>query len=280
MSRPVKVLIGLIFLISSACGASQRLSAPKMEAMGISQAPLNNNHFKRDKTGQLTEEQLKEILESPAFLEEETRLGIVQVTTAYEADPDIPLNLVPSKLSDALENTGHFEVTTEVSSDWPTDGSIAGLRELAARYRSKYLLLYRHRFVERSRVNGWAWTYPTIIGALVAPGSTNEIAGVLEATMFDVRNGTVLFTVFERVHSEEMQNIWNPEHKARKMKTKMLSAATDRLSKRVRAKVGRLVAANPSKKNKAIAKVEPKKAPVVSSITSAKVSDETKAVLP
>ncbi len=33
------------------------------------------------------------------------------------------------------------------------------LRELAARYRSEYLLLYRHRFVDRSYTNAWGWLY-------------------------------------------------------------------------------------------------------------------------
>ena len=34
-----------------------------------------------------------------------------------------------------------FEVATEMSTDWPADGGISGLRELAARYRAEYLLL-------------------------------------------------------------------------------------------------------------------------------------------
>lgn len=53
------------------------------------------------------------------------------------------------------------QVVSEVTTDWPTDGSIAGLRKLAARYRGEYLLLYRHRFVDRSWTNGWALSWLT-----------------------------------------------------------------------------------------------------------------------
>jgi hypothetical protein len=144
-----------------------------------------------------------------------------------------------------MEKTGFFEVTTEVSTDWPADGSVAGLRELAARYRSKYLLLYRHRFVDDSRLNGWAWLYPTVIGYFAAPGRTVEVAGVMEATFFDVRTGTILFTVYERVHHEEDLNIWNNDHKRQEIKTQLLHEASDKLAKSVTGKIRRLVAARP-----------------------------------
>lgn len=253
MKRAIVMCFLLVGFVG--CGSAKQLSADLAE-MPIQQEVLTNNHFKSDRTGNLTEAQLKAILESPAFLEEDTRLGIVPVTTAYQVDEEIPLNTVPARLSDALESTGFFEVSTEVSSDWPTDGNIAGLRELAARYRSKYLLLYRHRFVDRGRVNGWGWSWPTIVGIFMTPARTQEVAGVLEATMFDVRNGTILFTAFERVYDKEQQSIYHPEAKRRKMKERLLNEATDRLADTVKSKVRRLVAANPANKNSKVAKKE------------------------
>src|SRR5688500_19801965 len=44
------------------------------------------------------------------------------------------------------------------------------------------ILLYRHRFVDQWYVNGWAWTWPTLIGVFAAPAHTLDSAGVLEAT--------------------------------------------------------------------------------------------------
>lgn len=250
----VRIVLALVAfaLLGSACGAAQ--SAPlraSMEPMAMATAPepppreLTENHFATDRTGNLTEAELVEILEAPVFLEDRSRVGVVPVATAYEVDEDIPLPQVPSALGDALEKTGFFDVATEVATGWPTDGGVAGLRELAARYRVKYLMLYRHRFVERERVNAWGWTYPTVIGLVAAPATTMELAGVMEASLFDVRTGTILFTVQERVHDEMRTNIWHNGTKRRRMKERMLTDATKNLTDEVTSKVRRLVAARP-----------------------------------
>lgn len=235
-------------VIASGCGASAPMQASMapLAVEGASPPVLAENHFRSDRMGNLTEEQLREILESPVFLEEDTRLGIVPVATAYEADAELPVTSVPSALSAALEKTGHFDVTTEVSTDWPTAQSVAGLRELAARYRAKYLLLYRHRFEDRTRTNGWGWTYPTVVGMFAAPATTYEVAGVMEATLFDPRTGMILFTTFERVHATDQRNIWNAQHKQRQLKQRLLEEGTQKLADAVVAKVGRLVAARPA----------------------------------
>lgn len=247
---PSVLFLSLCLSLGIGCAAAPRAPLSPRFAQQIAQAPpaapLQDNHFRSDRTGNLTESQLKEILDAPIFLEEETRLGIVPVATAYEADRDLPLTSVPHELGQSLEKTGFFEITTEVSTDWPKDHSVAGLRELAARYRAKYLLLYRHRFVERDWTNGWGWAYLTGVGALFVPANTVETAGVLEATLFDVRTGTILFTVYERVHNVSDLNVWNNEEKRRNIKTKLLSKASDQLSEKVTHKVRRLVAARPT----------------------------------
>ena len=249
-------MIGCVAALSIATGCAAAPMRAEMPPMAIAeQAPqiLDTNHFQQDRTGNLSETGLREILDAPVFLEDDTRVGIVPVTTAYDVDEELPLATVPHALSDAMEKTGFFEVTTEVSTDWPADGSVAGLRELAARYRSKYLLLYRHRFVDDSRLNAWAWTYPTIVGIFAAPAQTVEVAGVLEATLFDVRTGTILFTVYERVHDEQDLNIWNNDHKRREIKEQLLSKASGNLSASVTSKIRRLVAARPQQQPKQVA---------------------------
>lgn len=248
MKRAISLtLLATLLAATVGCAsAAPQLEAPTMEAMPMAQNEvLRENHFQSDRTGNLTEQQLRDILESPVFLENDTRLGIVPVATAYEVDTDVPVETVPSVLSEALEDTGHFEVTTEISTDWPKARSVAGLRELAARYRAKYLLLYRHRFVDRARTNGWGWTYPTLIGAFAVPGTTYEVAGVMEATLFDPRTGTILFTAFERVHDTTTHNIWHVKHKRAELKRRLVTEATQKLADDVTHKVGRLVAARP-----------------------------------
>lgn len=245
MSRTARFLfVCLLTQLLSSCGGKAQMAPVSFDSPPVASV-LTENHFKSDQSGNLSENQLREILDSQVFLEDDTRLGIVPVATAYEVSDDLPLTTVPSALSAALEKTGHFDVTTEISTDWPKATSVAGLRELAARYRVKYLLLYRHRFEYHARVNGWGWTWPTVVGILATPATTFELAGVMEATMFDPRTGTILFTAFERVYGKEHQTIWNPEVKSRQMKQKLLDEATEKLSANVVSKIGRLVAARP-----------------------------------
>ena len=56
------------------CAAAAPMHA-SLEPMPVQKesAVLTQNHFKSDRTGNLSEEQLREILESPVFLEEDTR---------------------------------------------------------------------------------------------------------------------------------------------------------------------------------------------------------------
>jgi hypothetical protein len=207
--------------------------------------PVVEDLFKRDGAGGISEADLRRLLAGPTFLEARTRLGVVSVATGYEPETGAPLWGVPAILGEALEQSGLFELATEVSTDWPADRGLSGLRELAARYRVPYLLLYRERFVDRSWTNGWGWLYPTVIGALAAPVDTVEIAGVVEATLFDVRSGTLLFTVFQRVHDQRTENLWNRGPKLGAAKAALLDRATKRLTTEVVAKARRLAAARP-----------------------------------
>jgi len=207
--------------------------------------PLRENLFRRDHAGSISEEDLRRVLAAPVFLEDKARLGVVPVATGYEPETDLPLQGVPAVLGRALEDSGLFEVTTEVSTDFPADRGVSGLRELAARYRSPYLLLYRERFVDRAYTNGWAWLYPTVVGIFFVPAQTLETAGVVEATLFDVRTGTLLFTVYERVHKLADANLWHNDNKVRGMKSALLEQAARKLADQVVDKARRLAAARP-----------------------------------
>jgi hypothetical protein len=245
----------LALLVGTGCATSRAPLAASMPAMdfgsseALSERPppiLTENHFSRDRAGSISEAELREVLAAPVFLEEKTRVGIVPVQGSYALDTDVPLPSVPAVLADALDTSGEFELASEVSTDFPVDRGIAGLRELAARYRCDYLLIYRHRFVDASYMNPVAWGYLSVVGALFLPGHTIESAGVLEATLFDVKTGTLLFTVNERVHSQERVNLWHNELKTQWMKKQMLERATQKLADQVVGKIRRLVVARPA----------------------------------
>ena len=238
------LLVALV-LGATGCGAHRAPLSLPMEPM-VASTPLVDNHFRRDAMGDLTEQQLKVILEAPVYLEERARIGVVPVATGYAVDRDAPVVTVPGVVAGVLSDGGHFEVVSEVTTDWPTGGSIAGLRELAARYRVEYLLLYRHRFVERSWTNAWALSWLTFVGGFITPQNTIEVAGVLEATLFDVKSGTLLFTAFERVAYKGEENIWQNARKRRDIKGRLLAQASPALAEKVSDQVRRLAAARPN----------------------------------
>jgi hypothetical protein len=204
---------------------------------------LSEDHFQRDRAGGVSEEGLRAILDAPVSLDETQRLGVLPVGLAYRPDFDVPLPTVPAELIRSLDAAGLFRATTEMATDWPADGDVPGLRELAARYRSGYLLLFRQRFVDEGYTNAWAWLYPTLVGALLAPSRTVELAGVLEASLFDVRTGTILFTVYERVHGASDETLVAEDRKRREMKARLAQEAAAKLAEQVVSKVRRLAAA-------------------------------------
>lgn len=234
------------------CGAARAPMAPAaLEPMHIDSAaqgpaPLTHNPFKGDQVRALTEDDLRVVLDAPVFLEQAARIGVVSVTHGYAPDRALPLHEITAALADTLDGTGLFEIVSELSTDWPGRSDIAGLRELAARYRSEYLLLYRQRFVDRTYTNGWGWAWITVIGGLVAPTDTLEAEGVIEATLFDVKSGTLLFTVYARARGHEDETIWHTGQKRRRLKQRLLKEATRSLVSQVRQKVEQLADARPA----------------------------------
>ena len=251
----------LALSLVTACAAMPRHALVASFAEKPAAPALDHDVFVRDTTGAISQADLDTILAAPVFLEDKARIGVVMVGDRYALESGVPTAGVPGVLARTLQDSGLFEVTTEVSADWPTDGGIAGLREIAARYRAEYLLLYRHRFVSRTYANGWGWTFPTLIGLVVAPARTLETAGVLEATMFDVRTGTILFTVYERVHATEDATLWSPSRKLSDLQLRLLQKGAASLAEQVVQKTRVLAAARPTPPPAAVASPTPTPAP-------------------
>jgi hypothetical protein len=237
-----------VFAALSGC-AAQKAEMPSLMQLSFEAGPpapaaLEQNHFSRDR-GAMGEPELREILGAPVFLEENARVGVVPVAVRYEVDGAVPVEAAPSTLVDSLEASGLVELATEISSEWPIDRGISGLRELAARYRTEYLLLYRHRFVDAERPNPAALAYLTLIASLFVPGTKVESAGVLEATLFDVKTGTILFTVNERVRAETSATPLGVARAEELQHRALVSDGVKRLADQVLLRMRRLVAARP-----------------------------------
>lgn len=246
----VLVIVCLGYLpLGPGCGAARYAASdvalPPLAVAETSEV-LTDDLFRRDASGSIGEDDLKRVLAAPVFLEDKARLGIVPVRHQYSVDDDVPLDTLPGELVSQLGDAGLFDLVTEVSTDWPADGKISGLRELAARYRSEYLLLVRHRFVDYDYTNEWAVVYLTLVGAFFVPSNTLSTRGVVEATLFDVKTGTLLFTVQERVRAESKENIWQNDRKKQTLQEELLVSASKKLSEQVILRTRALAAARPS----------------------------------
>lgn len=242
----MRALVILLFVVPLGCAAGHRpapLSMPALGAMNAAApAAVTRDHFHRDTAGGgLSEEALRELITTPVRVTPGARLGVIHVSTSYEPEVSLPTASVPLELAHALEDAGLFQVATEMSTDWPADRGLGGLRELAARYRAEYILLYRHRFRGTERTNGWGWLYPLVVTAPFLPSQTLEAEGVLEATLFDVRTGSLLFTAFERARGESDETPWGHERKRRALEESLLDKARKHLAEQVVEKARRLV---------------------------------------
>jgi len=119
MKAALALGIGIGISITAGCASTQPALqvALKPLDLGPAPAPLHENLFRRDHAGSISEEDLRTVLAAPVFLENRARLGVVPVANGYQPDADPPLAMVPGVLSRALEDSGLFEVTTEVSTD-------------------------------------------------------------------------------------------------------------------------------------------------------------------
>jgi hypothetical protein len=132
----------------------------------------------------------------------------------------VPAGVAPfvKKLRDAKP----FTLVTEVMPIPSGALGMEALREVASRYRLRYLVLYREHLSRSHRFNGWGWGYLTGVGALFLPGRTHEVFGYIEASMFDVKTGVLMFTARRSIYGSTSTNNWNTGAKTAKLESKLL----------------------------------------------------------
>lgn len=253
----------LTALSSAACAAG---GEARMAPMAAYEAPppaappaaLERSLFVPIGGARLTEDQIGHILDAPVELKLPARVGVVSLERGFSPGaPDrIGQGLPASRaLAKKLEETGLVAVASEVSRELPTGSGVEGLRELAARYRAPYLVLYTERWEDQSRMNGWGALWVTLVGGFVAPNRTVAGEGVIEASLLDVRTGTVLFTVQESVAFEGWSLALSAETAWEEERREAASKAAELLSERVVERWQRLARASKEEAGAAAAKL-------------------------
>lgn len=200
--------------------------------------PLAESHFARTAQGTLSEADLQKILDQPLELDLPGRVGVLPIVEAADWRGPSPSydRVTPglSQFADKLPADDGFANVTEMMPIPSGALGMEALREIAARYKLRYLLLYREHVNETQRANGIATGYMSVVGAFVLPGSTLEVDGYAEASLFDVKTGLLLFTVRERLGDERRSNVWQRERKLGDMREQLATKAADQLAKRTR----------------------------------------------
>jgi hypothetical protein len=230
----MKRLLVVVALIG--CGGS-RMS---VEAPSVSTgAPaLSRSLFARDPQGQLSEEAIQTILSSPLELDLPARVGVLPVVSAEDwRGPGPAYEMPPAGLSQMVKSLPSSDAFTLVTEMMPIPSGALGmeaLREIAARYKLRYIVLYRENVRRRARANAWVAGYFTLVGELFLPGTTLHVDGAVEASLFDVKTGLLLFTVRRRVSAARGSNVWHHEDKLERLQAKLADEVAGKLAIDVR----------------------------------------------
>lgn len=213
-----------------------------MQAEAPSQAPvpasppLDRSLFSRDLTGSVTESDLQRILQSQLDVEFPFRLGVVALDQPFRAEAEAPVaeqGIAATVMADAIKGSSRFSHVTNVSTALPNPQGLEGLRTIAARYRLRYLLICSSRLEGRTHLNNWAWLYPTVVGIVLAPGVTVGSQGIVEASLLDVKTGTVLFTATEPFETSSVAWVIGAARKHARDDSQAIAEATERLARQV-----------------------------------------------
>lgn len=223
---------------ATGCGAAPS-AALKPGAAAEAPAPrpaLERSLFSRDSTGSVSEDNLQRVLAARVDVTLPARIGVVALDSAFDPEKRAPVAeqaIVAKSLTRALKGSPHVSAVTDVSTELPNPSGIEGLRAIAARYRTRYLMLVNTVTEDRSHLNNWAWLYATGVGVFLAPGQTVSTEGLLEASLFDVKTGTVLYTVREPFQSSRVTWLIGAERTQASEDGEAIARAAQRLGKKV-----------------------------------------------
>jgi hypothetical protein len=232
-----RALLVVCLAFAAGCAASHKtMASARMEpAPAAAQPnqppppPLERSVFARDPHGALTEDGLQKILAAPIELELPSRVGVMPIVTATDwrgpgPDDGVPAGLAP--FVSELRRDPAFSLVTQTMVIPSGSLGMEALRENAARYRLRYVLLYREVLGRRESLGSWAWGYATVVGALFLPGQKQEVYGYIEASMFDVKTGLLMFTTRRSIVASQRTNVWHQDTKL----DKLASAATGKFA--------------------------------------------------
>ena len=237
------VCLASVAVASAGCAAGSYASkampsaeAPAARAAEPAPPPLDQSLFARNPDGTMSEEDLQKVLDSPIELELPARIGVLPVMNATDWHGPSPDYTVPTGVGAFAKAMRASELYTLVTEIMPIPSGALGmeaLRAMAVRYRLRYVVLYREVYVRQERSNGWTWGYASLLGAFFLPGQTLRVGGYLEASMFDVKTGLLMFTVRRGVSARRESNLWHRDDKLAAMEATLAEKFAPELARDV-----------------------------------------------
>jgi hypothetical protein len=212
----------------------------------VSPSPLTRSLFEKPREREnLSEDVLQKILNAPVEPEFPARAGVVVLSRPFSRSsyPSLePGDEAPQLLAREIERSRHFVMVSDVSPYLADGQHIESLRELATRYRLKYLVVMNVRYTDRSRVNSWGWGWLSVVAIPFLPAYTLQTTGLMEATLLDVRTGTFLFTTQVHVRATNRTTPWGTDEKLIDLQRMASRKAAQRLAQLFLGKCNRLMA--------------------------------------
>jgi hypothetical protein len=238
----------VVICLATACAAPAKvaMSSTRMAPAQPAPPPLDRSLFARDPNGALSEDALQKILASPIELALPARVGVLPIMTAKDWRGPGPDDRVPAGVAPfvgRLRRDAAFSLVTETMVIPSGALGMEALREIAARYRLRYLLLYREVLAKHSILNAWAWGFATGIGALFLPGQNQHVYGYIEASMFDVKTGLLMFTTRRAITASQSTNNWHQDEKIDQLASNAVATYSPELAVDVLSDLRRFAAA-------------------------------------
>lgn len=233
-------MLGAALTLAACGGMKSRASVSTMPQAAPAAAPLDQSLFSKDPRGALTEDGIQAILDRPLEIALPARVGVLPITPAADGYGPGLSQETPAAVSRFAENLRGSDPFTMVTGMMSIPSGALGmesLREVAARYKLRYVVLYRENVRKKRVTNAWSLGYATLIGALFLPGDTLELDGFVEASMFDVKTGLLMFTVRERLRASQLENPWHTDDKLQRLQRKLAIRAAEQLAADVRSNV-------------------------------------------
>ncbi|MCC6750926.1 MAG: hypothetical protein IT371_24940 [Deltaproteobacteria bacterium] len=230
--------------------ASFRLSAARGVSPAAAPAPgpqlLTESPFRKPyERENLSEEVLQRVINAPVAPEFPARAGLVVLDAPFTRRAYsglVPGDDAPQRLARRIERSRFFVMVSDIAPELADGQHLESLREVAARYRLKYLVVFSRKYVDRSGVNALGWTWLTVLGVPFVPAYTLRASVLAEATLLDVRTGTLLFSTQLHGEGAERTTPFAVDGKLKRLQQQVSRLVVDALAERFLERCRRLAA--------------------------------------